>query len=259
MADDVIPDVTMRSRAAFSGPAGMLSRPPGAPFELCGLRVWVHYLPAAGTYRPGGDWYLAVPDDPGGVTGSAAILGVGDVAGHGPTAATTMVQLRNAMLGWISAGTTDPAQLLGKLNRLCVHLGTTATAALARLDTGTGLLTWAQAGHPPPLLARGGTPVDLERPPGLLLGVVDDSTYPSRHIELAAADLMLFYTDGLIDSAEGDRWRRVDELRDQLCDISAAGRDASVAQLRDQLRHANPDDDACLMAARLLSSRANRR
>src|ERR671929_193516 len=65
---------------------------PTVPFDLPGLRVAVRYLPAEQASRVGGDWYHAAASDDG-----RTVLAVGDVAGHGIHAATTMAQLRHAL------------------------------------------------------------------------------------------------------------------------------------------------------------------
>ena len=140
---------------------------PEEPFDLSGLRVLVRYLPAERTGRIGGDWYLATTDHRGG-----AVCAIGDVAGHGLAAATAMAQLRYGLSAWIATGLTDPGALMSNLNQLCLRLGITSTAIVTHFDAESGGLTWAQAGHPAPLLARGGLTVDLDRPAGMLLGTM---------------------------------------------------------------------------------------
>src|SRR5205823_7517316 len=91
---------------------------PEQPIELPGLRVAVRYLPAERASRVGGDWYHAATMSDG-----AVLLAIGDVAGHGLQAATTMAQLRHALAA-LTVTTTDPAVLLSHLNRLlCQHRG----------------------------------------------------------------------------------------------------------------------------------------
>ena len=222
---------------------------PDEPFDLSRLRVLVRYLPAERTSRIGGDWYLATTDESGG-----AVLGVGDVAGHGLAAATAMAQLRYALTGWIATGTSDPGELMSNLNRLSLRLGITGTAIIAHVDAGTGVLTWAQAGHPAPLTARDGAATELDRPPGMLLGTLASSEYPTRTMTLSGGDLLLFYTDGLIEYGSEDPGIRLDHVREVLAGISAAGHGQPLAQLQTVLQYANPDDDTCLLALRLLTS-----
>ena len=82
------------------------------------------------------------------------------------------------------------------------------TALYLVIDTVTGVVRFANAGHPHPLhvcraqhLVRtmGGTP---ERPP-FALGVAKDSVYPNEEDSIKAGDVILLYTDGLCDLGEG--------------------------------------------------------
>jgi serine phosphatase RsbU (regulator of sigma subunit) len=223
---------------------------PESPIELPGLKVALRYLPAGQESLVGGDWYQATRLRDGSV-----LLAVGDVAGHGTPAATTMAQLRHALRA-LAVTTTDPGELLGHLNRLTCDLERespelSATAVVARFDPARREITWAQAGHPPPLLNRGGRTMPLDRPPGTILGVVDDAVYPTARLELRAGEVLLLYTDGLVehrrrglDGGQAQVMRTVDEA------VAASPRQP-LAQLLARLHQANPDDDTCILAARL--------
>jgi serine phosphatase RsbU (regulator of sigma subunit) len=151
--------------------------------------------------------------------------------------------------------TTDPAELLGHLNRLTCDLDaerpeTAATAVVARYEPELHRLTWAQAGHPPPLLSRAGRTAPLDRPAGPMLGVTDDAVYACATVDLAADDVLLLYTDGLIEH----RRRSLDDGLAAL--VATVDREVALAprqplgSLLDVLRRANPDDDTCILAAR---------
>jgi serine phosphatase RsbU (regulator of sigma subunit) len=221
---------------------------PDAPLELPGLTVAVRYLPAERASRVGGDWYHAASGPDGRV-----LLAVGDVAGHGLQAATTMAQLRHALAALAITTTTAPAQLLSHLNRLlCASEATagTATAVVASYDPDTGSLTWAQAGHPAPLRARAGATASLIRPRGPLLGAVPDAVYAEETVALESDDLLLLYTDGLVEHRQRSLEEGLAPVIDTLSEISAHPRPAPLADLLDRLRRANPDDDTCILAAR---------
>jgi serine phosphatase RsbU (regulator of sigma subunit) len=218
---------------------------PAEPFDLPGLRLLVRYLPAERTNRIGGDWYLATTDASGG-----SICAIGDVAGHGLEAATAMAQLRYALVAWIATGTTDPGQLTSNLNALCRRLHITATAIVSRFDPVQTTLTWAQAGHVAPLLARAGAAQDLERPYGMLLGALTDATYHTATLPLLTGDLLLFYTDGLIERRAGSTDQRLSRVRAHLAELSATAPGQPLAQLQTMLQFANRDDDTCLLALR---------
>jgi len=220
---------------------------PTEPFDLPGLRAAVRYLPAEEADRVGGDWFHAAPADDGSI-----VLAVGDVAGHGIPAATVMAELRHLLAGLTMTTTSDPAQLLWHLNRLlCARAATTtATAAVARYDPDTCQVQWAQAGHPAPLRTRAGATAALTRPHGILLGAVASASYETATFLLQPGDLLLFYTDGLIE----DRLRGLDEglapVVTALDRIAASATVQPLADLLAQLPRANPHDDTCILAVR---------
>jgi serine phosphatase RsbU (regulator of sigma subunit) len=220
---------------------------PEAPVDLPGLQVAVRYLPAEQASRVGGDWYLATAADDGTV-----VLAVGDVAGHGMHAAATMAQLRHALATMVVTTTTDPAMLLSHLNRLLSAKRATAglaTAVVARYDPSAMTLTWALAGHPAPLRTRRGVTTQLDEPHGTMLGAIRDPGYRNATVTLEADDLLLFFTDGLVEH----RRHTIDEglipVVATLNRASTHGGQPSLPDLLAQLRRANPDDDTCLLAA----------
>ncbi|MFD0524149.1 PP2C family protein-serine/threonine phosphatase [Paractinoplanes durhamensis] len=222
---------------------------PEQPIELPGLKVALRYLPAGQESFVGGDWYQATRLRDGSV-----LLAVGDVAGHGTPAATTMAQLRHALRA-LAVTTGDPGILLGHLNRLTCELERenpelSATAVVCRFDPTAGEITWAQAGHPPPLLSRGGRTVPLERPPGPILGVVDDAVYPTQRLPFRIGDLLLLYTDGLVEHRHRGPDDGLAHVIRTVDDAVHASPQQPLAQLLARLQQANPDDDTCILAAR---------
>ena len=222
---------------------------PDGPIEFPGLKVALRYLPAGRESLVGGDWYQATR-----LRDGTVLLAVGDVAGHGTPAATTMAQLRHALRA-LAVTTGDPGVLLGQLNRLTCELERenpelSATAVVARFDPNRREIVWAQAGHPPPLLSRDGRTAPLDRPAGPMLGVVDDAVYPTARLPLHLGDVLLLYTDGLVEH----RRRGLDDGLAQVIrtvdEAVRASPQQPLAQLLARLRQANPDDDTCILAAR---------
>src|ERR1700758_633671 len=116
--------------------------------DITGVSVAARYLPAAD--EVGGDWY-DIFELPRGRLGVA----IGDVVGHGIRAAALMGQLRTALHAYAAEG-HGPARTLELVDRFIHAMAepAMATAAYAVLDTDTGLLTLASAGHLPPILLR---------------------------------------------------------------------------------------------------------
>lgn len=228
---------------------------PAAPIDLPGLRVAVRYLPAERASRVGGDWFHAATARDGSV-----VLAVGDVSGHGVRAAATMAQLRHALAALAVTITADPAELLSHLNELLYQGGitaATATMVIARFDPATATLVWAQAGHPVPLLSCNGATSQLPRPAGRLLGAVHQTRYDTASIHLAPGDVLLFYTDGLIERRHRPLLEGLTPVINTLNRITAYPRLQPLADLLAELHQANPDDDTCLLAARSLQSTAS--
>ncbi|AEW99356.1 SpoIIE family protein phosphatase [Streptantibioticus cattleyicolor] len=219
--------------------------PEPGPKEVAGLEIVVRYRPAQAEHLVGGDWYDAVrlPD-------GRVLLAVGDVAGHGIGAVTGMVALRNALRGLAATG-AGPARLLGWLNSVTHHLTerVTATAVCGVYHPGRQVLTWARAGHLPPLLVRDGVATALPRVPGLLLGAVPRTRYREHTLELRSGDTLLMYTDGLIERRD----RSVDHSLRQLLGAAQHPRPGLADQLDHLLLHskADTDDDTCLVGVRL--------
>ncbi|MGW2237970.1 SpoIIE family protein phosphatase, partial [Streptomyces sp. NPDC001759] len=219
--------------------------PTQAPLEAPGLRVAVRYRPAETQHLVGGDWYDAVV-----LPSGLVLLCVGDVAGHGIEAATSMVVLRNAMRGLAVTG-AGPAQVLAWLNMVAHHLtgAVTATAVCALYDPDKRTLRWARAGHLPPVLVRGTEATALPLVKGLLLGAVPEAGYEEHEVQLAVDDTLLMYTDGLIERRD----RSVEESLAQLLTAARAVPSSLDQQLDRLLTHSrsDTDDDTCIVGIRV--------
>jgi serine phosphatase RsbU (regulator of sigma subunit) len=215
------------------------------PFDMPGLQVAMRYLPASRNSRVGGDWYITALMPTGQV-----LVAIGDVAGHGLAAAAGMARLRGALTGLAITG-APPDRLVGWLNDL-VHTVApehTASVVAGYFDPATRRLTWAQAGHPPPVLVRGGAARPLDPPHGILLGAAQEE-YQDARLDMCPGDLLMLYSDGLIER----RGRPLDEGLATLCAAVQGLGDpehAIAAALR-ALNTADSEDDTCLVAVRVL-------
>ncbi|MFI2762180.1 SpoIIE family protein phosphatase [Streptomyces echinatus] len=219
--------------------------PAQAPLRVPGLQVAVRYRPAETEHLVGGDWYDAVV-----LPSGLVLLCVGDVAGHGIEAATSMVVLRNALRGLAVTG-AGPAQLLSWLNIVAHHLtgAVTATAVCGLYDGERRILRWARAGHLPPVLVRQPDATALPPVKGLLLGAVPEARYEETEVQLAAGDTLLMYTDGLIERRD----RSVEESLTHLLDTARAA-PSTLDQQLDRLltfSRSDTDDDTCIVGIRV--------
>lgn len=128
---------------------------------------------------------------------------VGDVSGKGVAAALFMARTKT-LFDAVAASEHDPGAVLGRLNRsLCRQndAGMFVTAVCGVLDLDTRYVTFATAGHEPPVLVRAGSsssPIEVEN--GLVLGLVETGHYPVSTAQLAPGDAIVMYTDGVSDA-----------------------------------------------------------
>ncbi|MEO3755749.1 SpoIIE family protein phosphatase [Streptomyces sp. B6B3] len=229
------------------------SGPPGS------LELAARYLPARAGTPMSGKWYdaLRLPD-------GARLLSVGDLSGQGSSAAASTATALGAIRGMALTG-TQPGPLLGHLNQLLdrgVHPVLASTVCCRYQPAGGsgagasgGVLTWAQAGHPAPVLCRAGTGRSLPRPVGPLLGAVTDARYPQRADRLEPGDVLVLTTDGLFSDIPPDRPAdrsgdpRLLALGPRLA--AAGSAEECLALIVEACGETGRDDDACVLVARV--------
>jgi serine phosphatase RsbU (regulator of sigma subunit)/anti-sigma regulatory factor (Ser/Thr protein kinase)/ABC-type transporter Mla MlaB component len=168
--------------------------PHGLP-ALPRARVAGAYLTAEAGTAAGGDWFDATTLDDGRLA-----LSVGDVVGHGVTASATMGQLRALVDEGLHREQGDIVRVLQGLDRAAGRIppARAATVCIAILDLDTGELEYCTAGHPPPLLLGAGRePRYL--PPTAGGPLCTSGTYEVRTDYLGPDDVLLLYTDGIIE------------------------------------------------------------
>jgi PAS domain S-box-containing protein len=159
-----------------------------------GIRIAARYLP--GGADVGGDWYDAIP-----LGGGALGVAMGDVVGHGLSAAALMGQLRHAARAYALEG-HPPAAVLDNLDRLVRNLegGQMATLLYMVVDADLRTVRFASAGHVPPLaIGPDGRGRFLEGAPNPPLGVFDSATHAELTAELEPGSTIVLYTDGLVE------------------------------------------------------------
>ncbi|MEV6346900.1 SpoIIE family protein phosphatase [Actinoplanes sp. NPDC051851] len=207
---------------------------------LPGVELHARYLPAQNGAAVGGDWYDAFEQPDGSV-----MVAVGDVSGHDIEAAATMGQLRNLVRGDAYGRDDEPGALLTELDQALhgLRVPAAATAVLARVRRAHSgySVSFANAGHPPPLLLLPDGRVQVWWvPPEPLLGLPphDPRTTTVRYVPPGST--LLLYTDGLVED------------REQLLDDG-------VARLSEALRAAatRPGDEVCERLLRVAPRRSD--
>jgi sigma-B regulation protein RsbU (phosphoserine phosphatase) len=178
---------------------------------VCGLDIAAAYEPA---FEIGGDFYDFVQLD----DHTVAVV-IGDVIGKGIPAAIMMSMFRGTMRAYADGGferhTMD--EIIRKLNaaacRECRN-GEFITLFVAKIDIEDMTITYCSCGHEPPMLIRKEQIIELDKG-GLVLGITPEAQYETETLAFDNGDILLMYTDGLIDAMnyEGETWGKERMIR----------------------------------------------
>jgi serine phosphatase RsbU (regulator of sigma subunit) len=129
---------------------------------------------------------------------------VADVSGKGIDAAVDTAFIKYAIRALFSER-SDPGDVLTRFAAIYSHNAesddTFVVLFLGVIDTETGVVRYASAGHEPAWVRTGGQ-VRILPPTGPLIGVIPDTQYESHRFELGAGDEILISTDGLTESRD---------------------------------------------------------
>lgn len=221
---------------------------PDALPAVPGMDLAVEYLPASDGAAVGGDWYDAIPLQPGRLG-----LIVGDVVGHSITSASVMGQIRTLLRTCI-LDFPSPDEVLRRANVALARLlpEAMATVACLVLDRRTRELSYASAGHPPPLLTSPSGTAYLEDVTGIMLGTGADIPFTSATRRLTPGSGLLLYTDGLVEGPQRDITTGMHTLAGalRLATPRSAEQMCTIAH-RAMLGNSPRADDVCLLAARI--------
>ncbi|HEY0189449.1 MAG TPA: PP2C family protein-serine/threonine phosphatase [Cellulomonas sp.] len=175
-----------------------------------------------------------------------------DVSGKGQGAGVRSLQLSGALAGLV--GALDSADLLPAANAYLLDQRWDegfATAVHLTLVLGSGAFTLASAGHLPPvqLHAGSGLIIPLETAGSPALGIVEDVTFTPLHGRLAPGDMLLLYTDGLVEVPGEDLDQGIDRLMGVAHEVLATGRGDAETVL-DRVRAGEGDDRALVLVRR---------
>jgi sigma-B regulation protein RsbU (phosphoserine phosphatase) len=199
---------------------------PGVMPSLRGCQVAARWTPAAGI---GGDCYDVLR-----FSDTRVAVSIADVVGKGLPAALLMSNLQAAVRAFATPA-AEPHDVCGSVNRLlCRNIasGKFVTFCYTVIDLERGVITYANAGHHPPLIVRADGRVDQLATTGLVLGVSSDWTYTTGTAAFHPGDRLICYTDGMTEARSA-----ADEEfgEDRLAQMAAGSRDHSVEALADAL------------------------
>jgi phosphoserine phosphatase RsbU/P len=176
----------------------------------------------------GGDYYDFYPL----ANGKIRIV-IGDVMGKGIPAAMLMILTRGAFRS-AAESTQSPGETLTAMNQAIYEdlrtLKSFVTLFCADWNPETGLLTYANAGHNPPLLIKGedSSVEELPKIKGIMVGGLPNQVYKETSIQLHDNDTVFFYTDGIVEAVnkEGEQYKL-----HRLTQTLLANQDQSVGEL----------------------------
>jgi serine phosphatase RsbU (regulator of sigma subunit) len=212
------------------------------------------YVAVTGVQLPchavGGDYFDVFPID----DDHTAIL-IADVSGKGLGAALLATMLQGVLSGMTMGA--DPARLFNHLNRfLCEHseVGRYATMFFGVIH-GDGTLEFIKAGHPSPLLLRGGEVSDLYEEGSFPVGLLPEATYVSSTIKLQSNDTLVLFSDGITEAEDPeDNLFGVPRLREVLMGQHSAPLDHLQRAVLESVERfaggASQSDDRTLLVVR---------
>jgi sigma-B regulation protein RsbU (phosphoserine phosphatase) len=177
-------------------------------------KIQASFLPEEVPYIPG--WQLAASLTPAKETsgdfydfihlpeGRLGIV-IADVADKGAAAALYMTSSRTLIHTFALEYPALPELVIGEANRritIDTHEGLFITVFYGVLDPTSGTLVYCNAGHNPPFLlrAQGDTEVQSLTRTGVPLGIVEETNWEQRTLQLSQGDVLVFYTDGVTDA-----------------------------------------------------------
>ena len=178
------------------------------PSELptrAGVDMFARWKPASAF---GGDLYDVTPLADGRIA-----VSIGDVCGKGLPAALLMANVQ-ALVRAFAASDPSPRSLVTRLNReLSRHAGVRrfVTFFLAMFDPASGHVTYCNAGHNLPIVARADGSIERLGTGGMVLGAFDHCEFDEATVDLRSGDRLVLFTDGITEAGSDDEREFGDE------------------------------------------------
>jgi sigma-B regulation protein RsbU (phosphoserine phosphatase) len=230
--------------------------------EIPTLALAAHYRTSQ---RAGGDYYdlFPLPDSRWG-------LFIADVSGHG-TPAAVMMAVTHAIAHWpppppeSPESAYSPAAMMARLNKTLHDSytrgnGTFVTAFYGVFDAATREMVYSSAGHNPPRLRRGGRVSGLTEAASLPLGILPSgeeggAVYGEARVKLEPGDLLLLYTDGIVEAMDGQNrlfsMPRLDRVLEESRDGAHGAIEAVNRAVEAFADGRPPNDDRTILAAQV--------
>jgi sigma-B regulation protein RsbU (phosphoserine phosphatase) len=201
----------------------------------------------------GGDFYDFVP-----LSHDRVALALGDASGKGLAAALMISNVQSSLRTAASFAGNDGPAVIRAVNRQVYAASLAdryATLFYGVFDATTRRLEYVNAGHNSPMvLRRDGSIISLEAG-GVPVGILPNPAYEQGAVQLNSGDLILAYTDGVIEAANsaGDEWG-IEGLRKAVAESDAQCPDDIVQAIftsMDEFSQGRQTDDATVVVARV--------
>ena len=220
------------------------------PVVFPGLDIAFLNIPSS---KVGGDYYEIMP-----LTGRQIVFSINDVAGHGIPASLLMAVFRSSFIHHLRRS-GDITATIGHLNSLLAETTDAnlyVTSFTCRIDAAAGSLEYINAGHPPPLVLRGSDILLLDTG-ALAVGMFAACDYPVTRFCLQQEDILVFYTDGVIEAVnekgeEYTRERLAAAVMERRLLPAAALQATLIEDLNQFSRRGDFSDDVTLMIVKYL-------
>ncbi|MDQ3135422.1 MAG: SpoIIE family protein phosphatase [Acidobacteriota bacterium] len=183
-------------------------------------------------YEIGGDYYDFIERPDGEI-----IVALGDVSGKGTSAALMMSSLHAAIHAQAATHKTltETISIVNRYLAETIPANRFVTLFFAKLDPKTGVLTFLNAGHNPPIIAHSGGTMEQLGAGGIPLGIMPDFAYREGRTQLQPGDSLVIYSDGVTET-QNIAGEEFGPLR--LYDVVSRNLESSAAGIRDKIESA---------------------
>ncbi|MBM3241103.1 hypothetical protein FJZ31_32875 [Candidatus Poribacteria bacterium] len=204
----------------------------------------------------GGDYYDCVITP----SGQVAFV-IADVMGKGISAALLMTMVRTIWRSNVMMDSKSPGETLAALNQAVYPDFSLnwryVTMFSAMYDSKTSILQYANSGHNPPFyLPRGCDKFEELDTEGTLIGIIPDTKYYTAERVLHEGDLIVIYTDGIIEAERGKEFFGIEKLKEVILQSRAADikeiQDKIIAAVKEYNQGEPQSDDITLMVLRVI-------
>lgn len=233
------------------------------PQKIRGIEFAFNWRPEE---EVGGDYFFTEQDE------NVITVELGDVEGHGVGAALAMTAINGVFFGLRESNRMPPNRMISVANNFMCKLrplewdgqslkptdrNMTSSMFVMQIEISSGIVTYTNAGHPPPLCLLSSSEGEAEILPlqsgGLLLGFIEETSFEIGALRLGPNDLVLMYTDGLTEAknSEGEEFHEAKNLPEILRSLSSDSAEEivkSITKIVDDFRGEIPLEDDFTLA-----------